>query len=200
MLFVRIHASRSFLLLAALVLGVCAVLVAPNALADPSSPITLTNDDILRRDVIMSLMCNLELDRAAVSRQYEIDFDEYFAGVDEKLAQPIPRLESSIEMTFLRIAQEALMNIARHAQATQVNIALWQEEDAILMTIQDNGIGIQSWQEANRPGSHGLTIMRERAEAFGGSFHVQSVAGQGTKIEVSIPLKRQRKTYPEKTS
>jgi PAS domain S-box-containing protein len=103
--------------------------------------------------------------------------------------QPLPRLGPSVEMTFLRIAQEALMNIAKHAQATQVNLSLRQEADSVCMTIQDNGIGIQAWEEANRPGSHGLTIMRERAEAFDGSLQVKSLPGQGTKIEVSIPFR-----------
>jgi two-component system sensor histidine kinase UhpB len=100
----------------------------------------------------------------------------------------VPRLGPSIEMTFLRIAQEALMNIARHAHATEVILSLWQEDNAICMTVQDNGTGIESWQDANRPGSHGLTIMRERAEAFGGNLKVSSVPGKGTKVEVKIPV------------
>jgi signal transduction histidine kinase len=107
----------------------------------------------------------------------------------EKPDPSIPRLGSSLEMTFLRIAQEALMNIARHAHASEVKLSLKQEQDVITMTVQDNGIGIESWQEANRPGSHGLTIMRERAEAFGGTLQVKSTPGQGTKVEVSISLK-----------
>ncbi len=49
-------------------------------------------------------------------------------------------------------------------------------------------MGIASLQEANRPGSHGLTIMRERAEAFGGNLEVSSVPGKGTKVEVNIPI------------
>jgi len=107
--------------------------------------------------------------------------------VMERPAQPLPRLGPSIEMTFLRIAQEALMNIARHANAGQATLSLWQEGDSTCMTVQDNGSGIVSWQEANRPGSHGLTIMRERAEAFGGNLKVGSVPGKGTKVEMSIP-------------
>jgi signal transduction histidine kinase len=91
-------------------------------------------------------------------------------------------------MTFLRIAQEALMNIARHAQATQVHLRLWREGHTVCMTVQDNGTGIASWESANRPGSHGLTIMLERAEAFGGNLKVNSVPGEGTKIEVKIPV------------
>ncbi|RPJ27813.1 MAG: PAS domain-containing sensor histidine kinase, partial [Chloroflexi bacterium] len=110
-------------------------------------------------------------------------------AVFEKSDRPIPRLGATIEMTFLRIAQEALMNIARHARAEQVSLTLQQEEQAVCLSIQDDGIGIESWQEANRPGSHGLTIMRERAEAFGGRLKVKSVPGQGTIVEVSIPFK-----------
>jgi signal transduction histidine kinase len=106
----------------------------------------------------------------------------------EKANSPIPRLGPSIEMTFLRIAQEALMNIAKHAQASQVKLSLQREGNLICMTVEDNGMGIESWQEANRPGSHGLTIMRERAEAFGGNLNLSSVPGKGTKVEVKIPI------------
>ena len=92
------------------------------------------------------------------------------------------------------------MNIARHAQATQVTLSLSQQNEEVCLAIQDNGIGIQSWQEANRPGSHGLTIMRERAEAFGGSLHVRSVPGQGTRIEASIPTRGGNHTLQERNS
>ena len=47
-------------------------------------------------------------------------------------------------------------------------MTLEMENNAVLMTIEDNGQGILSWQKVNQPGSHGLRIMRERAEAFGG--------------------------------
>lgn len=114
--------------------------------------------------------------------------DEYKSRYDIKVLldppdQPIPRLGPSIEIILLRIA--------RHAQADMVNVSLRR---------QDNGVGIQSWQDANRPGSHGLTIMRERADAFGGSLNVGSVPGLGTKVEVSIPLQNgnQNKIREEK--
>ena len=106
----------------------------------------------------------------------------------EKPDPPIPRLGPSIEMTFLRIAQEALMNIAKHAHASEVMLSLRQENNAVHLTIQDNGTGIESWESVNRPGSHGLTIMRERAEAFGGNLKVSSVPGNGTTVEVKIPI------------
>jgi PAS domain S-box-containing protein len=101
---------------------------------------------------------------------------------------PTPRLDPGVEMTLLRIAQEALTNIAKHAQASQAVMTLEMENDAVLMTVEDNGLGILSWQKVNQPGSHGLRIMRERAEAFGGYLKVHSAYKNGTKIEVKIPL------------
>ena len=80
------------------------------------------------------------------------------------------------------------MNVARHAKAEKVTVSIRHEENVIRLIVQDNGIGIQSWQDANRPGSHGLTIMRERAEAFGGDLKVSSLPGEGTRVEASIPL------------
>jgi signal transduction histidine kinase len=118
----------------------------------------------------------------------------------EKPEQSIPRLGPSIEMTFLRIAQEALMNVAKHAQASRAILSLQCEANLVYLTIQDNGLGIVSWQEANRPGSHGLTIMRERAEAFGGSLQVRSAPGQGTTVEVIIPVESNDPTRAEENS
>jgi PAS domain S-box-containing protein len=106
----------------------------------------------------------------------------------EKNQSLIPRLGSSIEMTLLRIAQEAMLNVVRHAQADQVTLSLQMVEQVIRMTVQDNGVGLQSWQTAHYPGSHGLMIMRERAEAVGGNLRVSSTPGKGTRIEASIPF------------
>jgi PAS domain S-box-containing protein len=109
----------------------------------------------------------------------------------EKNQSLIPRLGPSLEMTLLRIAQEAIVNAGRHANADQVNLLLQLEPNMIRLIIQDNGVGIQSWEQANRPGNHGLTIMRERAEAVGGKLTIASTPGQGTRIEVSMPVQYQ---------
>ena len=64
--------------------------------------------------------------------------------------------------------------VARHAQATQASISLEVQNNLLHMVVEDNGIGILSWQKVNQGGSHGLRIMRERAEAFNDydSFHL----------------------------
>lgn len=101
---------------------------------------------------------------------------------------PIPRLALNLEMALMRIAQEALFNIAKHANTNEATLVLRQEEDAIYLAIEDKGDGIKALQSAKRSGNHGMTIMRERAEAFGGNFDVTSVPGQGTRIEVRVPV------------
>lgn len=106
----------------------------------------------------------------------------------EKHIPPIPRLDSSIEVTLLRISQEALTNIARHSQATQVVLSLHPEESQVRLRIQDNGVGIPSRDGVSRARSHGLKIMQERAEALEGALSVVSAPGEGTMIEVSIPF------------
>jgi PAS domain S-box-containing protein len=106
----------------------------------------------------------------------------------EKQIPPFPRLESSIEITLLRISQEALTNIARHSQASQAFLSLQLDEKNVYLTIEDNGIGIPSLEGARRPRSHGLKIMQERAEALEGTLKVRSTPGTRTKIEVIIPL------------
>jgi PAS domain S-box-containing protein len=146
----------------------------------------------LVRDVMSNLRPSV-LDDYGLEAAIESHLSQYMARYEiqanfEKPASPLPRLGPSVEMTFLRIAQEALMNIAKHARASQVTVRLQKEENTVQMTIQDNGIGMEAWSEANRSGSHGLTIMRERAEAFGGSMRVSSIPGNGTRVDVKIPI------------
>lgn len=106
----------------------------------------------------------------------------------EKNDSPLPRLDTNMELALMRIAQEALFNIAKHANTNEATLTLRREDNTIYLAIEDKGVGINSLQSARRSGSHGMTIMRERAEAFGGNFNVTSVPGQGTKIEVRVPV------------
>ena len=108
--------------------------------------------------------------------------------VFDRSHRPLPRLGAAMEMTVLRIAQEALLNIARHSQANHVNLSVNCEDNTIVLTIQDNGIGIPSLEEDNRLSGHGLVIMRERAEAVGGTLQITSLPGKGTQIEAILPI------------
>jgi len=152
----------------------------------------MTEINKLVRDVMMDLRSPVLDDyglEAALQAHLEEFRSRYNINVQfERSDPPLPRLASSLEITLLRIAQEALFNIIKHAQATQVTVSLQQDTAHIHLTVQDNGMGIKTLQKASRPDSHGLRIMRERTEAFDGNLQVTSTPGQGTKVEALIPL------------
>ncbi|MEW7850833.1 CHASE domain-containing protein [Massilia aurea] len=97
------------------------------------------------------------------------------------------RIDDNSATAFFRILQESLNNVARHARATRVSIALQQHADMLTMTIRDNGIGLQPGSR-NRHGSFGLVGIEERIAILGGSFSISSSQGVGTTIVVSIPV------------
>ncbi len=90
-----------------------------------------------------------------------------------------------IDPIVFRILQEALANIARHAQATDVAVTLIRQQDQLLLKISDNGIGLPA---SASPHGYGLRGMRERIATVGGQFDVYSRPGAGTLIKLSIPL------------
>ncbi len=88
---------------------------------------------------------------------------------------------------LFRIFQELLTNVARHANATRVNVALTEGEDALALCVEDNGRGIKE-TEAQSPRSLGFLGLRERVLAFGGAIEVKGDEGKGTRVCVSIPV------------
>ena len=94
-------------------------------------------------------------------------------------------------MCLYRIAQEGLRNISRHAGATEVTISLVGKNDTILLTIMDNGRGFDPGRVKGKQGL-GLDSMKERAYLIGGDFSLESQPGQGTVIEVLVPLSKER--------
>ena len=96
------------------------------------------------------------------------------------------------EVALFRIAQEALNNVVKHAQATQVTIRLYEEDEAVCLTVEDDGVGFDAAQVENgrsgtTKGGFGLHTMQERAQALNGQVIVQSDAGQGTAVTVCLP-------------
>ncbi|RMG35032.1 MAG: histidine kinase [Gammaproteobacteria bacterium] len=97
-----------------------------------------------------------------------------------------PELSSSEEMQIMRIAQEALANIRKHAQAHTVRVLLsCQGEGQLALLIEDDGVGFDNAAKNGRPGEHiGLAIMEERAQRLGGSLRIESEPGEGTRLEL----------------
>lgn len=85
-----------------------------------------------------------------------------------------------------RIVQEALTNVARHANASRIELRLRQRPDELLLEIRDDGRGITA-EEVSDPHSLGLIGIRERADLAGGTVHFEGVAGRGTIVSVRIP-------------
>jgi signal transduction histidine kinase len=99
------------------------------------------------------------------------------------------KYDPSLSATLFRILQESLANVARHAQASEVKIALLQRDDQLFMEVRDNGIGINM---AGRSGTRGCGLLgiADRVSAAGGKFVVDSQPGAGTTLSLSIPLPR----------
>ncbi len=87
-----------------------------------------------------------------------------------------------------RIFQECLTNIIRHAQAKSVRIALYQQEESILLIVEDDGIGFHELGFSNVFGSLGLLGMKERAQFCGGNVEISSSPGNGTTVTVRVPI------------
>lgn len=110
-------------------------------------------------------------------------------GIRCELALGVPdlELEDPHASAVFRILQESLTNAARHAQASLVEVTIDRSDDAVRLTVRDNGRGF-SPQQPRKPGSYGLMGLRERAYLLGGEVNITSEHGRGTTIEVRIPL------------
>jgi two-component system sensor histidine kinase UhpB len=102
------------------------------------------------------------------------------------------RLSSEIETTLYRILQEALTNVAKHAQADEVSILLSQENSFLSLSVRDNGIGFDAQKMTFTKDRLGLFSMKERVELLNGEFEIRSRANRGTKLSVKIPLVEKR--------
>lgn len=99
-----------------------------------------------------------------------------------------PRLEPASESAFFRIAQEALTNVIKHAQAKNATLALHRQQGRVSLGISDDGRGFAlPLQPGTGPRSHwGLDMMRERAEAVGAQLRVESSPGHGTLVVIEM--------------
>ncbi len=96
-------------------------------------------------------------------------------------------LDGPRSTTVFRILQEALTNVARHAEATRVEVRLRRRPDLFWVEIRDDGRGIRD-EEVQESGSLGILGMRERAQQWDGSLHITGIDGRGTIVVVEMPL------------
>jgi signal transduction histidine kinase len=123
---------------------------------------------------------------------------EYLGGLDPGLTWSLKDTmheepPDDVRVILYRIAQEALVNVRKHAKANRVEVVLEQVDVGYLVRIQDNGVGFDpsSTRKPSR-GHLGLSSMSERAEMAGGRCEIRSVPGGGTSVEIWLPAKARR--------
>jgi len=103
-------------------------------------------------------------------------------------------LDADRSTAIFRIFQEALTNVARHAEANVVRVFLTHRNGRVLLVVQDDGKGILESDLAVSKGSLGLLGMKERAQACGGKLQIWGEPGKGTTVAVEIPLGEQQES------
>ena len=120
------------------------------------------------------------------SEHYQLQARCECSGVPDNLAP-------DVSLCLFRVTQEALHNIAKHSQATKINIELDGASDSLRLSISDNGVGFVQNSARIRPGL-GLISMRERLHLIGGRFVITAKPGFGTRIEALVSM---TKTFSE---
>lgn len=123
-----------------------------------------------------------------VLQEYLLRWQE-MSGVPTTLTiDPEIRLLPSAELQLVRIVQEALTNVRKHARASHVSIELRRTNGSVAATVTDNGVGFdQDAGARTEMPRFGLTTMRERAESINGTIAVTSTPGQGTTVRCEVP-------------
>ena len=130
----------------------------------------------------LGLPATIEWYLKGFGRRHGVRIELLQAGVEERLA---PETEAGV----YRIVQEALTNVAKHAQATTCRVFLQRLTNTVLVTIEDDGIGFRP-EEVNVPGASrgiGLVGIRERVAQLRGELRLESGPGKGTRLTVEIP-------------
>lgn len=111
------------------------------------------------------------------------------SGIDltTRITGEVVDLAADVDVTILRVVQEALANVRKHAQATAVTVTLSYMGDRVVLDVQDNGVGLQGAEPSRFAGGFGLTAMRERLEGLGGTMVVESERDEGTTLMIEIP-------------
>ncbi|ASY47624.1 sensor histidine kinase [Lacticaseibacillus rhamnosus] len=99
------------------------------------------------------------------------------------------QLNAAAEDNLFRIVQELLSNTLRHAKADSLEVYLKRLQDMVILRMVDDGVGFDP-KETSSNGNYGLANIKERAAAMGGTAKVVSVVGQGTSVEVRVPLSK----------
>jgi PAS domain S-box-containing protein len=116
------------------------------------------------------------------------DFAERIQLPAHYVGTELPALPEAVKICLYRFLQEALTNVAKHAQANQVTIALHCDAETVSLSVADDGKGFD--EQCGMSAGIGLLGMRERLEVLGGKLDIESGSGQGTRLVARIPLQK----------
>ncbi len=166
--------------------------LALNELRDMEEVAARAYDDV--RDSIFELRSSPALgeDLVAALQEYAREFGRR-TRIDVSLDAEHwthPSLSPETEAQMLRIFQEALTNVRRHARAKHVQLSLWVDGEIALFAVKDHGQGFDSALVGDDGRQHlGLQTMKERAESVGARLEVTSQRGRGTEVRIELPLR-----------
>lgn len=119
------------------------------------------------------------------------------SGIAARLnLEEIPELRPEVASALFRVVQELLTNVARHARARTVYVGLQREGDLVRLEVEDDGVGIQP-SAATAAVSFGLSEVRERMEAIGGTVQIEPLTTHGTKVSIVAPVSAAPETGDE---
>lgn len=161
--------------------------VAKNKVRETVEVVDRTIDGIRRIIARLSPLVLQELGLEAAIRKEAKDLAKT-TGVRAKVAisREVGRLESDVEAAIYRVVQEALHNVAKHAQAKMVTIKMDRDDEFVNVYVEDDGVGMNP-KAGFRAHSFGLAGMRERVGMLHGDVNVTSARGKGTRIQVRVP-------------
>jgi signal transduction histidine kinase len=132
---------------------------------------------------------------AAIRRHAQLLASQTRMKARVELPEEIATMEHDIEVALYRSAQEALHNIAKHSRARNFVVRLHASGGEIHLEIEDDGTGLLT--KGPDDGGYGLTGMRERVVALGGSMTIESRRGRGTQIRIILPFGADKSSTPE---
>jgi len=167
--------------------------------SEPDTTLQKVRETIQLVDSIIGLVRKLAtelrpgmLDTLGITAAVEWQVEEFQRRTGVRCSTQLPQIKLDLstdqQIAMFRIVQESLTNVARHAGATAVHVALENDGERAILTVQDNGRGFAA-ETLEHTKSLGVVGMRERLIPLGGELRVQSSPGSGTKVTACVPLK-----------
>ena len=146
-------------------------------------------DDIRRisRDLRPEALDDLGLINALIALTSRVD-RQSGVRIERRLSPDLPPLPSELELVIYRVAQEALTNVLRHANASRCTVEIDSKDDQVELRVSDDGVGMRL--TAGTAATIGIEGMRERALLGNGTLEIESTPGRGTQVTLRLPVER----------